>query len=232
MSSWIEYWNSDTPIYVNERHKMLHYRLVAKDITALIDGEGWNILDHGCGEATSADLVAAKCAKLYLCDAAPNTRAKIVSNAVNVPEIRVISPEDVGLLEPFGMDLIVSNSLLQYLDNETLDGLLETWKGKLKPTGKLILGDVIPPDVSPVTDALALLKFGFEGGFLIAAIFGLVRTFFSDYRKLRGELGIRTHTEADILNRLDNHGFSAKRLEKNLGHNPSRMTFEARVAQA
>ena len=34
--NWRDYWNQDTPIYSGERHKLLHYRLVANDIIALI----------------------------------------------------------------------------------------------------------------------------------------------------------------------------------------------------
>lgn len=227
-SSWVDFWNRDTSIYVSERHKMLHYRGIARDIAGLIDRPGMRVLDHGSGEATSADVVAAKCAMLYLCDAAPNTRAKIAAQFAENPKIRAISPEEVDDLADASLDLIVANSVLQYLDAATLETCLDSWKAKLKPDGRLILADVIPPDVSPVTDASALLKFAKEGGFLVSAIFGLARTFFSDYRKIRGELGISMHSEDEIRSLLESHGFTARRMGKNLGHNPARMTFEAR----
>lgn len=229
MANWVEFWNRDTSIYVNARHKALHYRGVAKDIAALIETPDAHVLDHGSGEATAADLVAEKCAMLYLCDAAPNTRAKISEQFADNPKIKAIAPEDLQFVGDVSLDLIVANSVLQYLDADTLDSLLDEWKAKLKPGGRLILADVVPPDVSPVTDAKALLAFAWEGGFLFAALAGLVRTFFSDYRKLRGELGISTHSEPNIRSILDRHGFSVRRLDKNIGHNPARMSFEARV---
>lgn len=230
MSSWVDFWNTETSIYVSPRHKMLHYRQVAKDIAALVPGPDAVVLDHGSGEATSADLVAAKCARLYLCDAAPNTRAKIAAQFADSPVILPVAPEDLAGLPDDSIDLIIANSVLQYLDDSTLDDSLRTWKDKLKPGGRLILADVIPPDVSPVTDALALLKFAKEGGFLIAAGVGLVRTALSDYRKLRGELGLSVHTEAEVQARLREHGFVASRMAQNIGHNPARMSFEARKA--
>lgn len=226
--SWIDFWNQDTSIYVSARHKALHYRLVAKDIAALIDSPRAEVLDYGSGEATAADLVAARCAGLTLCDAAPNTRARLAAQFASVANIRVASPEDVQFGDDATYDLIVANSLLQYLDEPTLDGLLELWQRRLKPGGRLILADVVPPGVSPVTDALALLRFAFSGGFLGAAVFGLARTFFSDYRKLRGALGLATHSEIDMLTRLRNRGFIARRLPDNIGHNPARMSFEAK----
>ena len=36
--SWREFWEGETPIYVNERHKLLHYRLIARDILQVLDG--------------------------------------------------------------------------------------------------------------------------------------------------------------------------------------------------
>lgn len=230
MTSWVDFWNRDTAIYVSERHKMLHYRGVAKDIAGLIEDEDSVVLDHGSGEATSAGLVAARCAKLYLCDAAPNTRDKIAAQFRDEPKIVAVAPDDLDGLEAASCDLIVANSVLQYLDEATLDISLAQWKRLLKPTGRLVLADVIPPDVSPLTDAQALIGFAVQGGFLAAALAGLVRTFFSDYRKLRGELGFSTHTEAEISSRLERHGFSVRRLERNIGHNPARMSFEARLA--
>lgn len=227
MSSWVDFWNTDTSIYVSDRHKMLHYRQVAKDIAELIDRPGAVVLDHGSGEATSADLVAAKCTRLYLCDAAPNTRARIAARFATDTRITPMAPEDLPGIDDGSIDLIVANSVLQYLDEATLDASLSLWKDKLKPDGRLVLADVIPPDVSPVTDARALLTFAMQGGFFIAACIGLVRTALSDYRKLRGELGLSVHTEAAVLDRLREHGFSGRRLSRNIGHNPARMSFEA-----
>lgn len=228
MSSWVDFWNRDTSIYVSERHKALHYRGVARDIAALVDRPDAVVLDYGSGEATSADSVAARCARLYLCDAAPNTREKITAQFAGNENIRAVSPEDVEAMADATFDLIVANSVLQYLDDATLDHLIGVWHDKLKPGGRLILADVIPPDVSPLTDAQALLSFAATGGFLTAAVIGLARTFFSDYRKLRGELGISTHAAGEISSRVAQAGFSVRRLEKNIGHNPARMTFEAR----
>jgi len=228
MSSWIEFWNRDPSIYANERHKLLHYRGVASDIVRLIDRDGVRVLDHGSGEASSAGLVAARAGELVLCDAAPNTREKISQKFADHANIRVIGPERLGDHPDGYFDLIIANSVLQYLDEPTLEASLVEWRRLLKPDGRLILADVIPPDVSPVTDALALLRFAFQGGFLGAALLGLVRTTLSDYRTLRGELGFSTHSADELISRLDRHGFDARRLAHNIGHNSARMTFEAR----
>jgi SAM-dependent methyltransferase len=226
--NWRDYWNQDTPIYVSDRHKVLHYWLIANDIAALIPSPDAVVLDHGCGEALSANRVAARCARLYLCDGAPVVRQRLKERFRNDLRITVVAPEEVDALPDASLDLVVVNSLLQYLSLEELRGLLQTWRAKLKPDGRLVLADVIPPDVSPLTDARALLAFAWKGGFVGKAVAGLVRTALSDYRKIRGELGLSHYGESEMIELLADMGYAAERRRPNLGHNQARMTFVAR----
>jgi SAM-dependent methyltransferase len=226
--NWREYWNRDTPIYVGERHKVLHYQLVASDIAALVPSPEAHVLDHGCGEALSAGRVAARCGRLYLCDAAPLVRERLAARFGADPKIAVLAPEEVGRLPDGSLDLVVANSLLQYLSRDELRGLLRLWRVKLKADGRLVLADVIPPGLSPLIDAKALLGFAWKGGFTARAVLGLVRTALSDYRKIRNALGLSTYAEGEMIALLRAEGFSAERLSKNIGHNQARMTFAAR----
>ena len=227
MKSWIDYWNADTPIYVNARHRQLHYQGIAQDLRRQLRPTDGTVLDFGCGEALCANEVAAGCSQLFLCDAAANVRMKLNLQFERNAKIRVLSPEDLAARPDGEFDVIVANSVLQYISREDLKDLLDLWRAKLKRGGRLILADIIPPNVGPLTDARALLKFAFYGGFLAAACIGLARTAVSDYRTLRTKLGLSTYSEADILALLTEHGFNATRLATNIGHNPARMCFEA-----
>jgi len=228
LSTWRDFWNQDTPIYASGRHKERHYAGVADDIVRLIPSRDAAVLDHGCGEALSADRVAAACGKLYLCDAAPLVRQRLNERFREAHDIQVLAPEGVSHLPDASLDLIVANSLVQYLSRAELDAALAQWRSKLKPDGALVLADVIPPDVSPIRDAAALLRFAWRGGFLAAALVGLVRTAFSDYRRIRREQGLAQYAEAEFAGVLAAAGFRAERLANNMGHNPARMTFLAR----
>jgi ubiquinone/menaquinone biosynthesis C-methylase UbiE len=228
---WISFWDADHPIYVNARHFDVHYRAIADDIIALIPssaaGPALHVLDHGCGEALHADRVAARCGELLLCEAAPTVRTRVAERFKAEPKIRALSPEKVEKLPDASLDLIVANSLLQYLKRSELDAMLANWKRVLKPGGRLVVADILPHRQSMAKDALSLLSFAARNGFFIAAGFGLVRTLFSDYGKIRAKLGVSQYSEEEMLSILRGAGFNAERLAKNFGHNQQRMAFQA-----
>ena len=228
--SWRDFWNGEHAIYVSPRHKALHYRQIATDLIGHIPAPDAVVLDHGCGEALDAARVAAACGKLYLCEAAPSVRDKLRAMLGGKPNVAVVSPEEVEALPAETLDLVVANSLIQYLSRDELVALLATWRGKLKPGGKLVVADIIPPDVSPLTDASQLLAFAWRGGFLTAALAGLVRTAFSDYRKLRAEYGLSTYRIDEIAALITAAGFENVTPAKNFGHNPHRLTLVGRKA--
>lgn len=229
VTSWREFWDRDTPIYVNARHKARHYAGLAKDIAALVPHPDAVVLDHGCGEALSADHVAAACGRLLLCDASPRQREALTRRFSGTSAIAVLSPEAVAALPAASLDLVVANSLAQYLTTGELDACLRDWRRLLRPGGRLVLADVIPPQLGAVADATALLGFARREGFLLAALLGLARTLVSDYRRLRRNLGLARYSEAGMLARLKGAGFAAERMPRNLGHNQERMAFVARV---
>lgn len=228
--SWQEFWNGNTTIYVNERHKQVHYRKVADDIVAHIETPAARVLDFGCGEALSAEAVAGACGELVLCDAAETVRDRITSRMRNVPNVRVVSPEAVSAMPDAAFDMIVANSVIQYLSRPDLETWLATWRRVLAPAGKLVLGDIVPRGVGPLVDAAALLKFANQHGFLVAAAGGLVRTALSDYRRKRAEYGLLQLDETEIVALARAAGFEAGRHSRNLGHNPARLTIVATPA--
>lgn len=230
MTDWRAFWNSDHSIYVSARHSDVHYRDVAERIAALVPSRSARVLDYGSGHATHAGLVADVAAELMLCDAAPTVRAAVAARFADHPRIRVMTPEQVETLSDGRLDLIVSNSVVQYLSRRELAQVLTLFRRLLAPGGTLVVADVIPPDVGPMSDAAALLRYAARRGFLADALVGLARTAVSPYRKLRSTLGIGRYSTGEFLRALAEAGFAGERMPRNLEHNPARMTFRARPA--
>ena len=230
MSDWRSFWDSDHSIYVNARHKDVHYRDIAEQIAASVPGPSARVLDYGCGEALHAGIVAAVAGEVVLSDTATNVCAATARRFAGNPRIKVMATEEVERLPDASFDLIVTNSVAQYLTETELIRMLTMFRRLLAPGGALIFADVIPPDVGAVSDVTALLRYALKNGFFFAALAGLARTIVSPYRKLRSTLGIAQYTEAQFMRQLQAAGFSAERLARNWEHNPARMTFRARPA--
>jgi SAM-dependent methyltransferase len=229
MGDWIAFWNSNHQIYVNPRHREVHYRAVAQDILVRVPAGG-RVLDYGCGEALYADLIAATAAEVTLCETAQSVRLGLTRRFGRHARIFVRSPEELAAMPEASFDVVVMHSVAQYLRAEELDTALALFHRLLTRNGLLILGDILPPHVSAVTDAIALLRFGFAHGFLGAAVVGLARTLLSDYWRLRTQLGLTRYSEAAMIEKLSRAGFSAHRDPANIGHNPARLTFLGRPA--
>jgi SAM-dependent methyltransferase len=232
VSDWLAFWDSSHSIYVNARHKDIHYQLIAQQMAALVPAREARVLDYGSGEALHADLVAAVAGELLLCEAASGVRASLEGRFACNPKIRIVAPREVSQLPEHSLDLIVLHSVAQYLAATEADALFAVFQRLLKADGLLIVSDVIPPHVAAATDALALLRFGAANGFFIAALRGLIHTLFSDYRRLRSGLGLTRYAESAMIEKLGAAGFAAHRAPENIGHNQARMAFTARPAMS
>jgi SAM-dependent methyltransferase len=226
--NWRDFWNGEHSIYVNARHKTLHYDRLARDLATYIPAPDAAVLDYGCGEALSATSLAEKCGTVYLFDSASNVQEKLRGRFASHRNIVILSSDGLEAVGNGSLDLIIANSLLQYLQHREFEDLLDLWHAKLKPDGRLIIADVLPPDLDAVADVKSLLDFAWRGGFLSAALAGLSRTFFSDYRRLRNEVGLTRYAPEDMFTLLAAHGFAGEQSPSNVGHNQLRMTFAAR----
>ena len=230
MDEWIDYYDSTHTIYASKLHRDLHFQIIARDIIGYISSPDQVVLDYACGEALSAAKVAEACSKLFLAEPAPGVRGRLIARFAPNTKIRVRSLDDLRTMEERSIDLVVMNSVAQYMTPEELDSAFAVIRRLLKPAGRLVLGDILRPEVGMAQDVLALLKFAKTNGFLKDALYGLASTALSDYRQLRSRVGLQRYSEDEMIRKLAASGFSASRARSNIGHNSSRMTFVARHA--
>lgn len=231
MADWVSFWDTPHSIYVNDRHRNVHYRTIAEDMRRYVTAPDAVVMDYGCGEALHADLLAAATRRLILVEAPPGLVAGLRTHFAAEPNIGVWTPDQAAACPDHSIDLIVLHSVAQYVSQPALDGLFREFHRLLRPAGRLVIGDVIPPNLSVFADAAALLRFAAANGFLGAAVLGLARTLFSDYPRLRKTLGLSLYDEPAMLRKLADAGFVGERMPTNIGHNQARMTFLARPSR-
>ena len=227
MEDWIDYYDSTHTIYASKLHRDVHFELIARDITGYIPSSNATILDYACGEALSASKVTEACAKLILAEPAPKVRNRVAARFAANPKIAVHSLDELRDLPAGSVDLAIMNSVAQYMTLPQLEDAFAVIKRLLKPDGKLVVGDILPPDLGMMTDVMALLRLGAKHGFLWDALVSLVKTALSDYRQLRTTLGLQHYSAVDMLAKLEASGYRASRAKVNIGHNQARMTFVA-----
>jgi ubiquinone/menaquinone biosynthesis C-methylase UbiE len=232
MDEWIDYYDSTHTIYASKLHRDLHFQLIARDIIGYISSPDAVVLDYACGEALSAAKVADACGKLYLAEPAPGVRGRLIARFAPNTRIRVRSLDDLRKMTEKSVDLVVMNSVAQYMTPQELDAAFATIYRLLKSGGRLVVGDVLRPEIGMLRDVFALLRFAARNGFLRDALLGLVSTALSDYRQLRSRVGLQRYSEDEIISKLARAGFTASRAPFNIGHNQYRMTFVARPSLA
>src|SRR5258706_8430635 len=188
MKAWVAYYDSDHSIYVNARHRDVHYARLADAIASYVPCRTAAVLDYGCGEALHADRVADAAGRLTLAEAGPAVRARLIERFKANPKIVVVSTDQAASMLPQSFDMVILHSVSQYLTPEEFDQKAAMFHSLLQPGGLLVVGDVVPPDASALSDASALLRFGWQDGFFCAAVVALIRTALSDYWRPRANV--------------------------------------------
>src|ERR1700690_3432452 len=121
MDDWIDYYDSTHTIYASKLHRDLHFQAIARDIIGYIASKDAVVLDYACGEALSAAKVAEACGMLFLAEPAPGVRGRLIARFAPNTRIRVRSLEDLRKMPEKSIDLVVMNSVTQYMTPDELD---------------------------------------------------------------------------------------------------------------
>jgi ubiquinone/menaquinone biosynthesis C-methylase UbiE len=164
---------------------------------------------------------------VLLYDAAESTRARLKLVHGTDPRIRVVGRTEHEVAAD-SIDLVLVNSVIQYLSEAELDVALARFWSVLRPGGALLIGDVISPGTPALRHVTTFLGFAARRGFLPAAVGGLAQTFVSPYRRLQKEVGLAAYTPAQMLAKLERAGFAAEQLPRNIAVSPHRSSYLAR----
>jgi len=226
VSSWIDFWDRPNAIYVNQRNLDAHFECLTRDLQPFVPAGGKKVvLDFGCGDALGAERLAEGCSTLYLYDAAPAVRARLRKRFHHDRHIVVLDDNDLRHLDAGSIDLILVVSVIQYITRDELASLMRSWHRLLRPSGELIVAVVIEPGTPIYRDVASQLGFAWRHGFLVPALAGIARMFFSDYRKLRRDAGFAMYRSDEMLGLLRDAGFDGAGLPDNIGPGRHRRAY-------
>jgi SAM-dependent methyltransferase len=146
VSGWQQFW--ERPL--DGEHLEAEARHFARNLRRLRNFDGSeDVLDFGCGHGYVAREIAPRVRSIDLWDASPTVRQQAASE-LRQPNVHVLDSLDPGAAPAGRYDLIIVNSVVQYMATDELRSWLEAWARLLRPGGVVIVADVAfaPPDVA------------------------------------------------------------------------------------
>jgi SAM-dependent methyltransferase len=229
MKSWLDFWNAPNAIYASPRHRQVHSAKVLAGVSRFVPaGGGAVVLDWGCGDALTANELAQSCRMLLLFEPAETTRRRLLASYAGRPKIEVLDEAKLETLAPASIDLIVVNSVVQYLSRQQFVDALQHCHRLLKGDGALLLGDIIEPDTPLLHHVVTFLRSARQNGYFFAGIWSLARNSSSPYRQLRRDAGYACYASVQMSALLDDSGFVGERLPSNVAISQLRCSYLAR----
>lgn len=181
--TWLTYWNSARPAReLIDKEESRDYVTRLRANVPLHSRQ--TVLDFGCGSGEPACLLAPHVGRIVLWDAAVFAQERARVKTAGVPNAELIDLTDPDR-DPVGMfDLIIANSVIQYMSGPELGVWMRRWAHMLAPDGTVVLSDVPRPASRFIVEMGEFLLFAKRRGILLEAI----RHGFSDivhYRSVR-----------------------------------------------
>lgn len=172
--AWDAYW-SELP----EDHRMLRENAgeyVRRLRSAIGFGPETRVLDFGCGFGNVARLLAPSVHHLSLWDDAPRMRRCAMAAVAGAPNLELLdlstAPHEY---QSPRFDLILVNSVTQYMTAAEVQTWLRRWRAMLAPRGQIVVSDVVPPDYPAGGDLWIVLQVSARRGFILRALYDAAR---------------------------------------------------------
>ena len=174
-------------------------------------------LDFGCGFGFAAEQLAPHVGSVTLWDGAANVRRRARARIAWLANVEMVDLSDPDTAQSSAYDLITVHSVVQYMSQAELLAWLRRWRQMLKPTGRLVLSDLIQPGTSAVRELLDYLRFSAREGFFGDALIGGVREFGS-YFGARSSRPLMQVDEARLNQWAAQTGLRVEWLPENLSY--------------
>lgn len=221
-TSWSDYWEGvafHQHIFVVEaRDYVDRLRLSVR----LRPGD--RVLDFGSGFGHVVELLAPSVASVGFWDIAARMRRATEQRTAALATAELVDlsgPLPAGAVGAF--DLVLANSVVQYMAAPELAGWLPRWGALLAPGGRIVLSDIPSPLTSAAGELLGMLRFAARHGFLLRAIRdGLQEA--RRYFRSRASADLLRWTPDEFVRMVEDRGLTATVLPVNLTHRSERFS--------
>jgi SAM-dependent methyltransferase len=166
---WSVYWEtlSDTQQLFREQSEEYVRNL---ESAVRLDPPG-RVLDFGCGFGYVAEMLSPRVEEVCLWDASASMRRQARLRLAGRRNVTFLDLSDQKALpDDLRLDLILVNSVVQYMTFEQFWAWLFRWRKMLAPGGSIIISDLIPPDYVAIWDIVDLLRLSKRRSFLPRAL--------------------------------------------------------------
>lgn len=223
--SWRSYWNQPSTYEEVHRAQAVHYVDNLMAISPL-DSKA-RVLDFGAGFGFVAEALVGKVGRMYLWDISESMRNQARRLLARYRNVEFLDLSSVHASVPVrSCDLIIVNSVVQYMTVEELASWLVRWRAMLSPKGRIVLSDLVPSDPPALFFELyEALAFSVRCGMFLHVISPRQIRALKRYWNTRKETGPLLRIGEDTLRRLaSDAGLAVQILSGNLTHFSKRMT--------
>jgi SAM-dependent methyltransferase len=219
---WDSYWESlsDCCQLFHEQAKVYVNRL---ELALPVDSKA-RVLDFGCGFGFVAAILASHVGEIFLWDASTNMRQRARANVSGHSNVRFIDLAERGAIaSELRFDLILVNSVVQYMSHDEFHVWFQIWRDMLVPGGRIVVSDLISPAYPCSLDVVDVLRFSARTGVLVRALWQLVGEFWR-YWRVRRACSLTRIEPKDLIRLGQTGGFTVSFLPTNLTHFTNRST--------
>lgn len=170
MTAWDSYW-------AGLREDQWPYREQAREFVARLDDaldlrRDDRVLDFGSGFGHVAAGLARLVAEVWYWDGSEHMRRRAGEVLADEPNARLLDLSDPDRPSPSDavpVDLVIVNSVVQYMAPDEIERSVGRWARLLAPGGRLVISDLISPEASTLGELDDLLRFAAYHRFLARA---------------------------------------------------------------
>ncbi len=180
------------------------------------------VLDFGAGFGNVSFFIRNKAQKIYLYDKSEYMLEVLKVNFQNSKNMHIIS--SVNDIDE-KVDIILVNSVLQYMSIDELKKALLELQRICKPDTKIVFSDIIPHNYSKITDFLVQLKLSLKFRFFRKLmIYAVSNSVFSPSLSLSSNY-LTKYDEDELIEILSEFNFASEKMESNFTFSKKRYTL-------